>query len=322
MKEFRESLAVMLGKAPRKPAPEEFTEGAKRIHQAQRAKKIDMEALRREAREHEKRHYWRNRRWAVLIVVNLLFVLSYRFDVQLVEGALTASRVLGFHFADLNSSLQVTLAFKQVLVNLFIGTTTVFLLWWVFGGRGFCSWTCPYHLLAEFAEKIHLKLAEKKLVTDHAFHRGVRTVFYVLFALLALVTGYTVYETISPVGIVSRALIYGPGLALLWVLLLLLFEIFYSRRAWCRYVCPIGLTYGLVGSVSPFKVTYDLDKCEHEGECRKVCMVPHVLECVIKGRAHKEHIDIGADCTRCGMCIDVCPSQALRYEFKGLSKFM
>lgn len=322
MKGIIESLAVMLGRAPRKPAPEEYTEGAKKLHLLKRAEKIDLVALQREAHEHAKRNYWRNRRWAVLIAVNLLFVLSYQFDVQLVEGALTASRVLGFHFADLNSALQVMLAFKHVVINLLIGTATVLLLWWIFGGRGFCSWTCPYHLLAEFAEKIHLKLVEKKWVKDHNFHRGVRTAFYVVFALMAFLTGYTVFEAISPVGIVSRALIYGPGLALGWVGVLLLFEIVYSRRAWCRYVCPIGMTYGIVGAVSPLKVTYRLDACKHEGECRKVCMVPHVLECVIKGRAHQEQIDIGADCTRCGMCIDVCPSGALKFEFKGLSQFL
>ena len=61
--------------------------------------------------------------------------------------------------------------------------------------------------------------------------------------MLALATGYTVFEAISPTGILSRALIYGPGLALLWVVALLVFEVFFSRRAWCRYACPIGLTY-------------------------------------------------------------------------------
>ena len=33
-----------------------------------------------------------------------------------------------------------------------------------------------------------------------------------------LVTGYTVFEYINPVGIVSRALIYGPTVALVWVI--------------------------------------------------------------------------------------------------------
>jgi hypothetical protein len=51
-----------------------------------------------------------------VIAVNLLFVLSYYFDVQLLEGALTASRFVGFHMADLNSALQVMLAIGCALL--------------------------------------------------------------------------------------------------------------------------------------------------------------------------------------------------------------
>jgi ferredoxin-type protein NapH len=165
---------------------------------------------------------------------------------------------------------------------------------------------------------LHLKLARKKLVKDHPFDRRARTWFWLIFVVLALLTGYTVFETISPTGIISRALTYGPGAAMAWVVALLLFEIFYSRRAWCRYACPIGLTYGLVGVISPFKVQYHLESCSHEGECRKVCLVPHVLDTIIKGRAEAMLVDIGADCTRCGRCVEVCPTNSLQFKFKGI----
>ena len=128
-------------------------------------------------------------------------------------------------------------------------------------------------------------------------HRGTRTVMWVVFGVLAFVTGYTVFETVNPVGILSRTLIYGGGLGLVFVAALLLIEIFYSRRFWCRYICPIGLTYGFVGSISPVVIRFDVNNCIHEGECRKVCLVPHVLEMTKKNRAQEEIIDIGADCT-------------------------
>ncbi|MEJ1379041.1 MAG: 4Fe-4S binding protein [Candidatus Sedimenticola sp. (ex Thyasira tokunagai)] len=33
-------------------------------------------------------------------------------------------------------------------------------------------------------------------------------------------------------------------------------------------------------------------------------------------------MDLSADCTRCGMCIDICPTDSLKFEFKGLGKHL
>ena len=323
MNQLLESLAVLLGKTPGKPAPESISVKAQAVHAGQAAK-MTRELHLHIQLEREKKaagaKKWRRIRWSTLILVNLLFVLSYRFDIQLVEGALTGSRFVGFHMADLNAAMQVMLAYKHVLTNLLIGVVTIFLIWWALGGRTFCAWVCPYHLLGEWAEMLHLYLAKKKLVKNHSFDRRARVWLWLTFAVLAFVSGYTVYETISPTGILSRALIYGPSLALAWVLALLLFEVLYSRRAWCRYACPIGLTYGLVGTLSPLKVVHDASRCFNDGACRQVCLVPHVLNSTIRGRAQAVKTDLGADCTRCGMCIDVCPTEALSFKFKGTGK--
>ncbi len=317
-----ESFRQLFGGAPTKPAINALSPAVQAIYAEKRKSTLTKAKLLAVRHEHRRTccNKWQRRRWATLIVVNLLFVVSYFFDVQLLEGALTASRFVGFHMADLNSALQVVLAYKHLALNLLIGVVTVLVFWILLGGRTFCSWVCPYHLLAEWAEYLHLWLVKKKLIRDHGFHRGVRPVFYFIFALLALLTGYTVYETISPTGILSRALIYGPGLALLWVLALLLFEVFVSRRTWCRYVCPIGMTYGIVGLISPLRVQFDVKDCHHEGDCRKVCLVPHVLSVTTRGRSPEVNVDVGADCTRCGMCVDVCPTDSLNFVFKGLGK--
>ena len=40
------------------------------------------------------------------------------------------------------------------------------------------------------------------------------------------------------------------------------------------------------------------------------------------GYADDVRIDIGADCTRCGMCLEVCPTKALTFDIKGLNKLL
>jgi ferredoxin-type protein NapH len=316
-----QDVGVMLGRAPVKT--KERTDQAEILHARKRGKGgVNVARLLEEIAQAKKVHTWRNRRWAVLIGVNLLFTLSFFLDIQILEGSLTASRFLGFHMADIYSSFLVMLAEKHVAVNLVIGAVTVFLLWGLLGGRAFCSWVCPYHLVAEWAEMLHVWLAERGWVEDHAIHRGVRVAFWVLFALLALVTGHALFLTLNPIGVLSRALVYGPSLALAWVGLLLVFEVVYSRRAWCRYVCPIGLTYGVLGVFAPVRTRYHLEACAHEGECRKVCEVPHVLDITIKGRASHAHMDVGPDCTRCGLCVDICPTNSLTFEVKGLDRIL
>lgn len=320
MSRFWRDLGMVFGRAPERAT--EFTAAATEIHARKRGRGASKEALLADIHESAENHVWRNRRWAVLLFLNGLFVVSYWVDVQILEGSLTASRLLGFHLADPYSSLLVALTQHHMPVNLAIGAVTVSLLWGFVGGRSFCSWVCPYHFVAEIAEMLHLRLAARGVVRDHALHRGVRVLFWVVFALLALVTGHTLFLALNPIGIVSRALVYGLSFALLWVAAILVFEVLYSRRAWCRYVCPIGLTYGVLGAKAPIRVTYDLESCAHEGECRKVCEVPHVLDLTIKGRAEDAKLDVGPDCTRCGLCVDVCPTGALRYELKGVKRLL
>jgi len=39
-------------------------------------------------------------RWLSIIIINLLFFLSFHIDLQMVEGTLNGSRLFGFHLID------------------------------------------------------------------------------------------------------------------------------------------------------------------------------------------------------------------------------
>ena len=120
----------------------------------------------------------------------------------------------------------------------------------------------------------------------------------------------------------SRMIAYGWSVAFIWVLVVFAMEVFFSRRAWCTYICPIGTTYGYLGKASALRIEWN-DNCDHCMVCHDVCFENQVLE-ITKAKYDKqrEEKDIkseyitGADCTLCGRCIDVCHADALKFDFR------
>jgi ferredoxin-type protein NapH len=167
MSKHTESLLVMLG---REPQSRSTSAQRQQIHELKRVEKVDWVAQKEHARAHRAQgQKWRNRRWAFLLFINLLFTLSFWLDIQILEGALTASRLLGFHLIDINSALQVMLAHKHIIINLIIGTGTVVVLWFLFGGRTFCSWVVL--IISSPSSPKNCIVWREKLVTDHTIHR-------------------------------------------------------------------------------------------------------------------------------------------------------
>lgn len=257
-------------------------------------------------------------RWASVISIHLLFFLSYFVDLQMLEGTLSGSRFLGFHLIDPFMTLQVFVAHHKIPINLVIGTVTIIIVYILVGGRAYCSWVCPYTIIGEIGEKIHKNLVKAKIIKSHEFNYKVKYIFWILFLSLAFISGYLIFEIINVVGIISRAIIYGWSVALSFVVAVFFVEVFYSQRAWCRYVCPIGTTYGFIGWPSATKVVWD-DSCDHCRVCIEVCLVPHVLEIVKKNantQGKSELAILSGDCTLCGRCIEVCHQDALKYDTK------
>ena len=257
-------------------------------------------------------------RWLVVIFVHLLFIFSYYIDLQMLEGDLSGSRFLGFHLTDPFMTLQVFASTNHIPVNLLIGTLTIVVVYMLVGGRAYCSWVCPYTILGEISEKLHRYLKRKKIIKSYKFNPKIKYIFWGIFLFLSFLSGYLVFEIINVVGIFSRALIYGWSVAFVFVIAIFLVDTFFSQRFWCRYVCPVGTTYGFIGWASTTKIVWD-DSCDHCRVCANVCLVPHVLD-ITKANANKENKKeqtvISGDCTLCGRCVEVCHNDSLKFETK------
>ncbi len=273
-------------------------------------------------RDGKKKFSYRMKRWILVIGIHLLFFLSFFIDLQMLEGTLSGSRFLGFHMIDPYMTLEMFLATHHMPINIIIGTTTIIIVYLLVGGRSYCAWVCPYGIISEVGEKLHNTLVTKKIIKERKFDHRVRYIFWAIFLILSATSGYLVFETINVVGILSRMIVYGWSLAFLWVVVVFLFEVFYSRRAWCTYICPIGTTYGFIGKVSALRIEWN-DNCDHCMVCHDVCFENQVLE-ITKAKYDKQREEegitreyiTGADCTLCGRCIDVCHEDALNFDFR------
>lgn len=261
-------------------------------------------------------------RWVSVIALQLVFFLSFFIDIQILEGTLNASRFLGFHMIDVFTTIEVFVATYKLPINLIIGTATIGIFYLLLGGRTYCSWVCPYGLLSDISEDLHVKLVKKGIIKERKFDHRLRFVFLIIFLLLSFFSGYIIFESINVIGILSRAVVYGTSLGLIWVALIFLIDVFYSRRAWCTYVCPVGTTYSFLGWAGATKIEWN-DRCDHCMACHGVCPEPQVLE-LTKAKYDKKRVEKGikkeyilsGDCTMCGRCIDVCHQEALGYDFR------
>lgn len=85
---------------------------------------------------------------------------------------------------------------------------------------------------------------------------------------------------------------------------------FFFSPLWCRYLCPVGGLYSIVGMASPTRVHRNEDACTHCGKCAKAC---HVMLDPSKTKSVKSNL-----CDGCMDCVKACPERnCLKAKFVG-----
>lgn len=247
-----------------------------------------------------------SRRMVQLAVIGL--IASPLAGLTFFQGTLAAGDLLGLPLADPLAALQVVLA-TGLLVPTYLGSAVgVTFFYFLLGGRTFCSWICPVHLLTELADRLRLRLGTGTRVLPLA------TKNWLLLATAGVtgITGLPLFEIISPIGMTGRAIAVGSWLALLCLIGLMLIEVVLARRLWCRSLCPLGGFYAVIGRWAPLRLSFHQVRCTGCGECSRVCPVAEVLAPSLEHGAAQ--IQSG-ECTRCACCIDGCPTNALTIGF-------
>ena len=221
-------------------------------------------------------------------------------------GSLSSSQLFGINLLDPYAALQAIAASKQV-ASAMLWALPILILFAIVRGRAFCGWVCPVNLLLEAVDWLRDKLGLK--VYEMPIPRIAKVVVAAAVLVLSAATSIPLYESVNPIGALNRAILFGSTLGVWTLVAIVVAELFFGHRVWCRSVCPLGGFYQVLGTVGLVNVRINHASCIGCDKCKHACICdPGILDDAVAGTS--AHVASG-DCMLCGQCIDVCPTKAL-----------
>ena len=265
-------------------------------------------------RSFRERNKWLLLRRTTQFSILFLFLLGPWFGTWWLKGNLASSVFLDtVSLTDPFILLQSLASGHVVGQSAVIGAVTIFIFYFLVGGRVYCSWVCPVNIVTDGANWLRNRL---KLNLSWSVKKSTRIWIMLMALAVSAVTGTIAWETVNPITMLQRGLVFGMGLAWVIVLAVFLFDLLVTRRGWCSHLCPVGAFYGLVGKRSLVRMNAaGRTACTDCGDCFRVCPEPHVIIPALKPETDTgTPVILHSDCTNCGRCIDVCDERVFRFS--------
>jgi len=189
----------------------------------------------------------------------------------------------------------------------FVLTAAIPLVVTLLFGRVFCGWICPatflYELNSMFARGLHgLGLH----VSYKHYRQQLKYGVLALGIVISAITGSVAFAAIYPPAIIGRELYYGLaaggfGGGSIFFALTLLFDLLVAKRGFCRYLCPGGALYSLLGHFRLVRIQRLVNRCDDCAKCTVAC----------EFGLDPMHDEFGQECNNCTACIAACPIDAL-----------
>lgn len=229
-------------------------------------------------------------------------------DLDAIKGNTWSGTFWGLQLSDPLAVAAQSAAARSVYWPFFV-TALIPILFTAIFGRFFCGWICPATFLYELNTNLGAWLRWAGLKTgsmhfDRRLKYGVLAVGLVLSAL----TGSIAVAAIYPPAIIGREIYYaialgGFGAGMIFFLGTLLFDLLVARRGFCRYVCPGGALYSLIGRYRLVRIRRIVESCNDCAKCNVIC----------EFGLDPLRDDFGQECNNCTACIAICPTDALDF---------
>ncbi len=229
-------------------------------------------------------------------------------DLNALKGNTWSGKLFGFQMSDplaIVGQVAASLSFFWAFILTALIPVIVTLLF----GRVYCGWICPATLLYELNDNFAVWLRKAGLpISRRKLDRRIKYVVLGVGIVLSMFFGAAIFGSIYPPVIIGREIYYaialgGFGAGAVFFLMTLLFDLMVTRRGFCRYVCPGGALYSILGRYRLFRIKRNVTICDDCAKCNVVCQFG----------LDPLQDDFGMECNNCTACIAVCPTDALEF---------
>lgn len=239
------------------------------------------------------------------------FVNDPAEDLDGIKGTTWSGSLFGLQLSDPLSLVGQITATKSIYWP-FVLTALLPILLTMLLGRFFCGWICPATFLYELNDNLGTWLKRAGLpVSRKRLDKRLKYLVLVVGMAISMLSGAVVFAAMYPPAIIGREIYYaiavgGFGTGMVFFLLTLLFDLMVARRGFCRYVCPGGALYSLLGRFRLLRIQRKVKACNDCAKCNTVCQFG----------LDPWHDGFGQECNNCSACIAVCPTDALVFKIK------
>lgn len=232
-------------------------------------------------------------------------------DLNHVKGTTWSGTVFGLKLSDPLAVLG-QMAAGLTLYWPFILTALIPIALSILFGRFFCGWVCPATFIYELNDNLGTWLRKAGLpISRRRLNPKLKYLVLGAGVVISAVTGTVAFAAIYPPAIVGREIYYaiavgGFGAGAVFFILTLLFDLMVARRGFCRYVCPGGALYSLLGRFRALRIQREAAQCNDCAQCNAVCQFG----------LDPLHDGFGQECNNCSACIAVCPTDALEFKLR------
>lgn len=198
-------------------------------------------------------------------------------------------------------------------------------------GRFFCGWVCPFGTMHQFfgwlgalGKKVPQRIARNK-------YRKAQSIKYFLLVAFLVMAAFPLWDSVSlqsglldPIPFVYRSVNvvlmpildrhanmmfvssrqYDGSWLLGAIFLTALFLNVWIPRFYCRFICPLGALFGILGRFSVWRIGKAQAKCRDCGLCEKSCEGA----CQPSGKIRI------SECVLCFNCLHACPDDLVTFR--------